>query len=75
MNVLLILTRGSSRDMKVIVKLESIKLRNRVISLLKEKKEREAFDLVFSRGTVAHYIPPGKRTELKPDLTLIEDLI
>ena len=75
MNVLLVFNSGSNKDMKVLVKLHTKALQSRVNSLLKEKKDRDAFNLIFAKAEVEKYIPPGVKYRMKPELTLIEDML
>jgi len=75
MNVLLVFNNGSDRDMKVMVRLHTKTLRNRVNSLMEEKKDRDAFNLIFAKAMVEKYIPPGVKCNVKPELTLVEDTL
>ena len=73
MNVLLVLKKGRTTGVKVIVKLHTKSLREKAIALLKQDRKKEAFDLIVSRAMVAAYVREGIEPLIKPDLTLIED--
>ncbi len=75
LKVLLILNRGQNHDMKVLIRLHTQELMDDVRSLMDQKREREAFDLVFAKGEVIDYIPAGRKTIIKPAYTLIEDIL
>jgi hypothetical protein len=75
LKILLILSRGSSSDYKVLVRINTRELVEKVHDLVKENKRREAFDLVVREGEVEDYIPAGQKRDIRPHMTLIEDLL
>jgi hypothetical protein len=74
MHALLILNeeKGNSR---IIVRLRHKQMKDRVVSLLGDDKNREAFDLLKSKAEVEVYLPPGAKLPFTPQVTLVEDLI
>ncbi len=75
MKVLLILNHEKAGSLRIIVNVHTGPLRKKVVSLLEENKGREAFDLLVKKAEVEHYLVPGEKTNIKPALTLIEDLL
>jgi len=75
MKVLLILNHEKAGGLRIIVNVHTRPLRKKVVSLLEENKGREAFDLLVKKAEVAHYLVPGEKTDIKPAVTLIEDLL
>lgn len=75
MKILLILNKTQSKDCRLLVKLPYKGLREKVEGLLKEEKDREAFDLICSKAKVESFVPPGTKLSERPELTLIEDML
>jgi YD repeat-containing protein len=73
--VLLILNKGFEQDMKFLVDLNTKALFSQVKTLMSQNKQREAFNLIVSRGEVLDYIPPGRKLKVKPVYTFVEDLL
>ena len=71
-NVLLILRRDGAKGLRVIVRVDRKSLHDRLIALLEQDKEHEAFMLLFKEAKVVTYFKPGERLTLRPKLTLIE---
>ena len=74
MNVLLVSKKGKAAGVKVIVRLHTKSLREKVIVLLEQNRKKEAFDLVASKARWQAYVPEGAEPYVKPDLTLVEDV-
>ncbi|MBI3601482.1 MAG: hypothetical protein HY209_01100 [Candidatus Omnitrophica bacterium] len=74
MRALLIL-KGSktSEKLRIIVKLNQKDLKDRVITLLEENKDREAFDILYKEAQVETYLAPGERIPIRPVVTLSEE--
>jgi len=76
MKVLLILNgRRGSNHLRVMVNVHSKTLKDKVISLLEENRDREAFDLLVKKAEVDTYLSPGRKVAIRPAVTLIEDLL
>jgi len=75
MRALLIVNQGGGRDIKVIVRLEAKTLIRQVNRLLAEAKSKEAFNILFKKAQVEDFIPPGRKVENAPELTLVEDVL
>jgi hypothetical protein len=75
MDVLLIMNNGQKVDMKILVKLHTKPLKEQVKYLMQEGREKDAFDLIVKRAEVKSYIPHGQKARIRPQLTLIEDLL
>ena len=75
MKALLIVNNEKAGKLNVIVNVRAHSLKKRVISLLEEDKGREAFDLLVKEAEVERYLVPGEQTDVKPGVTLIEDLL
>jgi hypothetical protein len=76
MKVLLIFSgKRSSEHLRVMVNVHGRPLKDKVISLLEENKDREAFDLLVKKAEVDSYLSPGRKTTIRPAVTLIEDLL
>ena len=75
MQVLLILNRQYSKEVRVIVSVQAKSLKEKVVSLLEKDQDREAFDLLIKKAEVKAYLPPGQKAHIRPALTLIEDLL
>ena len=75
MTILLVLNRGASQDIKVVVRLNQRTHINRVQQLMAAHLEREAFNLCFTKAQVQHYIPAGTNIKMRPELTLVEDVL
>ena len=75
MTVLLILNREEAKGVRVMVNVHTKSLKQRVIFLLEQGRDRAAFDLLLKEAEVESYLPPGKKARLRPDVTLIEDLL
>lgn len=76
MDVLLIMNDANKQvDMRVLVKLQTKALKDRVLTLIDEGREKDAFNLIVKRAEVKTYIPPGSKTRIRPELTLVEDLL
>ncbi len=73
MKVLLILNR--EQEIRIIVNLTNNRLREKVLGLLQEGKDREAFNLIVSKAEVEAYLPRGAKPVQMPELILIEDLL
>lgn len=73
MRVLLVLRKGRFAGTKVVVKLHTKSLRERVAGLLKQGRKEEAFALVVSKAPWETYISEGIEPNVKPDLTLVEE--
>ncbi|MFQ5632671.1 MAG: hypothetical protein ACE5I1_28210 [bacterium] len=57
MNVLLVLEEGIPIGTKVMVKLDSKILKEKVIKLLNNNKAKEAFNLIYSKAEVQSCVP------------------
>lgn len=75
MRVLLVLNRSYAEDFRIIVRLHEKWLREKVITLLEEDKDKEAFDLMLSNAEVDSYLPKGSKLTARPQFTLIEDML
>lgn len=75
MQILLILNKQQSKEMRVIVNVHQKLLRQKVVSLLEENKDREAFDLLLKKAEVETFLKPGQKVHIRPAVTLIEDLL
>lgn len=73
MFVLLILN-VSGGNMQVVVNLRQKKAILKVMALLQENREREAFDILKNRGKVEGCFSPGVVPNLKFQMTLVEDM-
>ena len=73
MVILLVTKKGPSAGVKVIVRIFAKSLSKKVIVLMEQNRKKEAFDLVASRAHWEAYVPEGKESYIKPDLTLIEE--
>ncbi len=74
MHALLVLNEKSG-NLKFIVKLDKMPIKKKVVLLLEENRNREAFELLRSHAEVVSYLPAGVKLPLMPQVTLIEDLI
>ncbi len=72
MQVLLILRNEQTPGAGVIVNVKARSIRAKVIALLEENREREAFDLLKKKAEPQAYLLPGQRPNV-PIVTLIED--
>ena len=74
MKVLLILHSktepGGFGRLRVNVKTRSLK--EKIISLLEEDREGEAFKLLLKKAEVDAYLAPGQKPDIRPVVTLIE---
>jgi hypothetical protein len=75
MNALLVLSTNKVEYLRVIVSLDKKKLKERVISLLEEDRAKEAFEILRTKAEVREYLPRGHKPQLKPEVTLFEDLL
>ena len=75
MQILLILNKQPSQEMRVIVRVHQKSLRKKVVSLLEGNRDREAFELLLKKAEVETYLKPGEKAHIRPVLTLIEDLL
>ncbi len=75
MRVLLIVNKGCNSDLKLIVRLHTKPLINQVNKLVAQSKKKEAFNILLKNAEVEYFIPPGQKVEIKPELTLIEDIL
>lgn len=75
MRVLLILNHEKSGNLRIVVNAHTKSLKKRVVSLLEGNKGREAFDLLVKQAEVEAYLVPGEKADIKPAVTLIEDLL
>lgn len=75
MQVLLILNRQHAKEVRVIVSVQAKSLKDKVVSLLEQDQDREAFDLLMKKAEVEAYLQPGQKAHIRPALTLIEDLL
>ena len=75
MQVLLILNRKDSKEVRVIVRVQTKSLKEKLVSLLKADRDREAFDLLMKKAEVEAYLHPGQKAHIRPAVTLIEDLL
>ena len=73
MQVLLVLNRQGAQNVRIIVKVNTKSLKERVVSLLEKEKEREAFDLLYKNAEVETYLDPGQKPDVKSLVTLVED--
>ena len=75
MKVLLILNKNNDPGIRFIVNVKNKTLKNRVVCLLEEDKDREAFELLIHEAEVEQFLAPHQKSHIRPDLTLIEDLL
>ncbi len=75
LKILLIMNRGASNDYKVLVRMHTQELIDKVTELLDKNKQKEAFNLVVAEGEVEDYIPPGRKLRVHPRIILVEDLL
>jgi hypothetical protein len=73
MRALLILNRVDACGIGIIVNLHTTSLRKRVLSLLSQNRQKEAFDLIIREAMVEAYVPKGTEPQIKPELTLVEE--
>ena len=73
MTALLVLNKTQSDDFRVLVKLQKKSHIQKAGELILEERNKEVFDLFFSKGEVSGYYPAGTRLPVEPQLTLIED--
>ena len=74
MRVLLVFNE-TGNGLRVMVKIRDGRTRERVISLLEENRGREAFQMLKSKAEVEEYLPLGIGPRIKPEATLIEDML
>ncbi len=75
MHVLLILNNKDVTNLRVMVELTKKEMIERVVRLMEENREREAFELLRRKAEVRHYLPLGKKPPERPALTLFEDML
>ena len=75
MQVLIILNNQNAQNVRLVVRLHTRWLRRQVDILLKEKRDRDAFNLIVSKARVESYLNPGEKPRQRPVLTLIEDML
>lgn len=75
MNALLVLDNGNVRNLRIIVSLEEKTLKKQVISLLREDRHKEAFEILRNKADVREYLPRGCKPRVKPEVTLFEDML
>jgi len=73
MHVLLVLNRKGAQNVRVIVRAHTRYLRERIVNLLEEDRDREAFELLYKKAEVETYLNPGERPSKTPLMTLVED--
>ncbi|MBF0122778.1 MAG: hypothetical protein HQL21_05150 [Candidatus Omnitrophica bacterium] len=74
MRVLLVLNE-TGNGLRVMVKIREGRMKERVISLLEENRGREAFQVLKAKAEVEEYLPLGMGPKIKPEATLIEDML
>ena len=75
MKVLLILNKENAQGLRIMVKVTKRSLKNRVVSLLENDRDKEAFELLIHEAEVDQFLPPNQKSRIRPDMTLIEDLL
>lgn len=75
MNVVLVLNREKMKNVRIMVRLKSSGLKQRVMFLLEKDRGREAFELMLKKAEIADYLPPGRKPVQKPSMVLMEDLL
>ena len=75
MKAILVLDNSNVQNLRVMVKLTQRKFIKQVISLLKEDKAREAFEILKTKGEVVDYLPRGRKSPVRPEVTLFEDML
>jgi len=75
MKAILVLDNSNVSNLRVMVKLTKRKFIKQVISLLEEDKDREAFEILRTKGEVVDYLPRGRKAPGRPEVTLFEDLL
>lgn len=75
MQVLLILKSKDAQGARIIVNVRAKSLKEKLVSLLEEDRDREAFDLLIKKAEVGAYLAPGQKMHIRPAVTLIEDLL
>ena len=74
MKVLLILNQKKDVETRrFIVNVKTKLLKDQLISLLEEERNREAFNLLLKKAQVETYLAPGQEAPVRPAVTLIED--
>jgi len=73
MKILLIFNKGKAAGVRVIVRLKTKSLQRKVVTLLQQERNKEAFEFV-SNAIVENYLPPGVTPLIKPELTLVEEI-
>jgi len=74
MKILLIFNKGKAAGVRVIVRLKTKSLQRKVVTLLQQERNKEAFEFVVSNAIVENYLPPGVTPLIKPELTLVEEI-
>ena len=75
MKAILVLDNSNVQNLRVMVKLTQRKFIKQVISLLEEDKAREAFEILKTKGEVVDYLPRGRKSPVRPEVTLFEDML
>ena len=76
MTILLVLNSKSARNVQVLVRLPNEILKKKFRDLMRAKKHKEAFELLYSKSEPEHYLDPNKTHSIKPpEYILVEDLI
>lgn len=75
MRALLILNNKEVSNMRILVRLHTRDLKDKVTALLEERREKEALNLMIKKAEVERYLPEGQKCRIRPEITLIEDLL
>lgn len=75
MRVLLVLNKSYSKDFRILVRLHTKSLEDKVKQLLHSSKDKEAFNLMKTRAQVDTFISSKARLDQRPELTLFEDML
>ena len=75
MKAILVMDVERKKDLRVMVELNHKTLAQKVLFLLQADRTKEAFDILKNQGEVLAYLPKGKKSLPKVEVTLFEDLL
>ena len=75
MYALLIIENDKVKNLRILVSLTEKRLTEQVVTLIKDGRAKEAFDILMTKAEVKEYLPQGRKPRIKPEFTLVEDLL
>ena len=75
MNAVLILDNNNVSNFRMLVMLKDKDLEVKVMALLREDNEREAFEILKKKSEWRRHLPFGKKLTIKPEITIFEKQI